>query len=63
MSDFLDIWTSLTGHYFIRFFGDKYLQNQKYSEDAFSNFLLHLMRSFDWKQKNFVILKKNFQWP
>ena len=35
MSGFLDIWISLTGQYFIRFFGDKYLQNQKYSEDGF----------------------------
>ena len=54
MSGFLDTWISLTGQYFIYFLRTNIAKIKNIHKMAFSNFLLHLMRSFDWKQKNLV---------
>ena len=54
MSGFLDTWISLTGQYFIYFLRTNIAKIRNIQKMAFSNFLLHLMRSFDWKQKNLV---------
>ena len=66
MSGFLDIymdffcWSVNYWSVFCTYFRDKYLRNLKFQRMVFPNFLLNLMKSFDQKQKNLVIFKKNF---
>ena len=45
---------------FCTFFGDRYLHNQNFQAIVFYNFWLHLMRSFDHRQKKYSYFEKFF---
>ena len=45
---------------FCTFFGDRYLHNQNFQAIVFYNFWLHLMRSFDHRQKKYSYFEKIF---